>query len=222
MDCIFGGMMKPYKIACLSLLILSLIAACGPVGLNEKDCRSAHIRFLEEQMRSFADAEHSPLTDKDRERFQFINYYPYNESYCVQARWIRTPDEQPFEMPTTTDRLPMYVKYGEVHFELNGDSLVLAAYQDIEYSQDPEHANYLFIPFNDLTNGVSSYGGGRYMDFEIPEGETAVLNFNNSYHPYCAYDHRYSCPIPPEENLLDVTIAAGVRSGINGEEGEPH
>jgi uncharacterized protein (DUF1684 family) len=72
-----------------------------------------------------------------------------------------------------------------------------------------EYKKYLFIPFRDLTSGKESYGGGRYIDTEIPAGETLILDFNRAYNPYCAYSHRYSCPIPPEENTLKVEIRAG-------------
>lgn len=80
----------------------------------------------------------------------------------------------------------------------------------------------LFLPFNDLTNGVTTYGGGRYMDVEAPaEDGSVTLDLNLTYHPYCAYNYKYSCPIPPQENMLDVAIEAGVMMGINGERWSP-
>ena len=77
-----------------------------------------------------------------------------------------------------------------------------------------DYANYLFLPFNDNTNGKTSYGGGRFIDLEIPEAgsKTIVIDFNKSYNPYCAYNHKYSCPIPPSENNLNVEISAGVKA----------
>ena len=55
-----------------------------------------------------------------------------------------------------------------------------------------------------------TYGGGRYIDLTIPQGDIMVLDFNQSYHPYCAYTDGYNCPIPPAENRLDVAIEAGI------------
>ncbi len=72
--------------------------------------------------------------------------------------------------------------------------------------------NYLFLPFTDLTNGNGTYGGGRYIDLEIPKGDTMVIDFNKSYNPYCAYNGKYSCPIPPKENDLNIAIKAGVKN----------
>ena len=72
----------------------------------------------------------------------------------------------------------------------------------------------MFLPFTDETSGRESYGGGRYMDvFEsnIQKDETIVLNFNNTYNPYCAYNEEYSCPLTPKKNHLAIAIKAGVK-----------
>ena len=115
-------------------------------------------------------------------------------------------------MPTTTDRMPIYVKYGEAYFELEGQSFKLNIYQNQELITKAEYVDYLFIPFTDATNGETSYGGGRYLDLRIPTGKTITLNFNKSYNPYCAYNGKYSCPIPPSENDISVAILAGVKA----------
>ena len=63
------------------------------------------------------------------------------------------------------------------------------------------------------TSGKESYGGGRYVDCEIPEeGDVVLVDFNKAYNPYCAYNPRYSCVIPPEENRLEVRIEAGEKT----------
>lgn len=188
------------------------------VAQEQSVCESIHLEFLNEQHEQFADEEESPLTSDGRKDFKTINYYPYDASYCVEAQWVLTPGQEPFEMPTSTDRLPVYVKYGEVHFKIEEQALVLSVYQSLALIEEEGYEDYLFIPYNDLSNGVTSYGGGRYMDMRIPDSETIQLDLNSSYHPYCAYNHLYSCPIPPEENMLDVSIEAGVMMGINGRE----
>ncbi|MFV9484298.1 DUF1684 domain-containing protein, partial [Christiangramia sp. ASW11-125] len=71
--------------------------------------------------------------------------------------------------------------------------------------------DYLFLPFTDETNGISTYDGGRYLDFSIPEEKRVTIDFNRAYNPYCAYSGRYSCPIPPKENHLETAIPAGVK-----------
>ena len=73
------------------------------------------------------------------------------------------------------------------------------------------YKDYLFLPFTDPTNGVTTYGGGRYLDLMIPATKVVQLDFNKAYNPYCAYSGNYSCPIPPEENHLEIEIKAGVK-----------
>ena len=197
------------------ILTLLLCVACSQAQ-ESTSCEQVHMEYVEEQNKVFADPEESPLPEKAQKGFKYVNYFPFDPDYCVEAHLELTPGEEPFEMPTSTDRLPVYVKYGELHFKIKGENLKLAVYQSLSLMETEGYEDYLFVPFNDLTNGDTSYGGGRFLDFRIPEGETMQLDLNNTYHPLCAYDHRYSCPIPPDENMLDVAIEAGVKLGVNG------
>lgn len=169
------------------------------------------MNYQNEANEEFADPETSILTLADLKEFKALAFYPVDLKYSVEATFVRTPDEKPFLMPTSTDRLPEYVKYGEAHFELEGKQLKLSLFQSVPVMIDPEYTDYLFLPFTDLTSGVGSYGGGRFLDARIPEGGTMIINFNKAYNPYCAYNSGYSCPIPPRENDLTVHIEAGVK-----------
>lgn len=168
-------------------------------------------RFQKTLNKEFADKATSPLPADALKKFKGLDMYPVNERFIIEATLVETPNEEPFKMLTTTDRKPTYRKYGELHFSLNGKDLQLSVYQDLALIAKEEFKKHLFIPFTDLTSGVSTYGGGRYIDMEIPEGDTVVLNFNLAYNPYCVYNPKYSCPIPPEENFLNTEIHAGVK-----------
>jgi len=114
-----------------------------------------------------------------------------------------------FKMPTSTERTPIYRRYGFVYFEIAGQKCTLTVYQNMELIKKEGFKDYLFIPFKDATSGKESYGGGRYLDLRIPSSTAIVLDFNTCYNPYCAYSMRYSCPIPPAENTLNINIEAG-------------
>lgn len=172
--------------------------------------RSA-IEFQAELNRDYSDTLNSPLTREDRLKFKGHEFYPVDMKYCVEAKFIRTPKEKTFGMKTTTERLPAYVKYGEIHFKLNNKQCKLNVYQNIELVKKPGYEDYLFLPFKDLTSGLETYGGGRYIDMRIPKGNRLVVDFNKSYNPYCAYNHAYSCPVPPAENFLEVEVKAGIK-----------
>jgi len=164
-----------------------------------------------EENKKFATAETTILTEKDFKTFKELEFYPIDLKYRVEAKFVRTPDEKPFLMTTSTDRLPEYVKYAEAHFTIDGVNLKLNLYKNTTPYDAPELKDYLFLPYTDWTSGDGSYGGGKFLDAYIPEGDIIVLDFNKAYNPYCAYNSRYSCPIPPKENDLGVRIEAGVK-----------
>lgn len=161
--------------------------------------------------KEFGTVETTILTEADFAVFEGLQFYPIDLKFRVNAQFIRTPNEEPFLMPTTTERLPEYVKYGEAHFVIDGKELQLNLYQSTTPYDEPGYEDYLFLPFTDLTSGDGSYGGGRFLDARIPKGDTIVLDFNKAYNPYCAYNKVYSCPIPPKENDLLIRIEAGVK-----------
>lgn len=169
------------------------------------------VLFQKEINKEFADPNSSPLKKKDLASFKKLDFFPIDTSFSVIAEFRRTPNEQPFLMPTTTERMSQEVLFGVVSFELNGQEFELNVYQNLQLRETEEFRDYLFLPFSDLTNGQETYGGGRYLDLTIPQGDSIVLNFNKAYNPYCAYNEKYSCPIVPKENNLDYAIKAGVK-----------
>jgi len=170
------------------------------------------VYFQKELNKQYADSTQSPLKKLDLATFTALDFFPISEVYFVQAKFIRTDKEKPFEMKTTTTRKPLYVKYGELHFTIADEKCKLNIYQNVEFSKIEEYKNSLFLPFTDYTSGVESYGGGRYIDLQIQEGVNWVIDFNQAYNPYCAYNEKYSCPIVPNENDLKVKITAGVKT----------
>ena len=172
---------------------------------------SAVEKFQNELNAEYADAKTSPLLADDLKVFNSLDFYPANEKFFVVAKFIRTENELPFEMKTSTDRKPVYVKYGEAHFNIDGQFFKLNIYRNIELSKKEQYKDYLFLPFSDLTCGSESYIGGKYIDLKIPQGNTIVIDFNTSYNPYCAYSPKYSCPKVPLENDLKIEIRAGVK-----------
>ena len=157
----------------------------------------------------FAKAESSPMTEEQLKTFVKLNYFFPDPKYKVKGVFVKDTATIMFEMQTSTDRLPTYSTYGKIHFIIDSVEYVLSAYQNVELVKRAGYENYLFIPFRDLTCGEESYGGGRYLDFRLTNPDSVYLDFNLAYNPLCAYNHKYSCPIPPYENHLNVKIAAG-------------
>lgn len=189
--------------------VLFLSAFCG--FAQEKYDEVKVQVFQNELTAEFADSLKSPLTPEDRKNFHGLDFYTPDAKYFVNAKFTRSKKEKPFAMKTSTSRTPMYVKYGELAFSLEGKEFKLNVYQNIELVEKKEYVDYLFLPFSDLSCGKESYIGGRYIDLKIPKGDSVALDFNQAYNPYCAYNHKYSCPIVPLENDLDIEIRAGVK-----------
>jgi len=192
------------------LLICLVFIACSSENKSYIDTIQKE-RY--EKNLQFSNPQESILPKTDIANFKGLDYFQIDEKYKIVAQFERTEGMPIFEMQTTTDRKPLYTTYGKAHFTLNGQEHTLHIYQNQKLMTTVEYADYLFIPFNDLTNGKTSYGGGRYLDLSIPEegATTIILDFNRVYNPYCAYNSKYSCPIPPQENNLKIAIEAGVK-----------
>lgn len=148
------------------------------------------------------------LNQEEIDHFEGLAYFEVDSTYRMTAAFTKNKGKR-FKMPTSTEREPIYRRYGFVDFLVDGKSQRLTVYQNIALKKQKEYKKHLFIPFRDATSGIESYGGGRYLDVQIPSGKTLIVDFNQVYNPYCVYSHRYSCPIPPEENTLTVPIRAG-------------
>ncbi|MBR9914277.1 MAG: DUF1684 domain-containing protein [Algicola sp.] len=197
--------MKTYPL--LLLLFISTLSCA-----QDKRPIRGETEFQREINAEYKDASTSPLKDKDRKKFKGLDFFKFDSTYVVQATFERTPNEDVFKMKTTTSRLPEYKKYGVITFTLKDKDFSLNIYQNQGLITKEGYEDYLFLPFLDNTNGDESYGGGRYIDMRIPEGYVIEIDFNKAYNPYCAYNERYSCPIVPRENYLDLEVRAGVKA----------
>jgi len=168
-----------------------------------------------EQNTQFRTKGKSPLTEADRKHFKGLEFFKINLNYRVKAVFIRTPNEEAFAVGTSSGKTKFLIKYGELNFSIKGENLTLAVYQSQRLLTNPIYKDYLFLPFNDLTNGDTTYGGGRFIDLTIPSGNTIVIDFNMAYNPYCAYSDGWNCTIPPVENNLEIEIPVGVKKYKN-------
>jgi len=155
-------------------------------------------------------SESTPLKPEQQKNFKGLKYFPPNISFLLEANLVKEAEQKTVVLKTSTERAPEYIQYGYVTFVLNDKEQRLIAYQSKKLVDVKSDENYLFIPFRDGTTGEDSYPGGRYVDCIIPvEGNTVLLDFNKAYNPYCAYNPRFSCVIPPEKNRLLIKIEAG-------------
>ncbi len=167
--------------------------------------------FREARDGEFRSKDTTPLTDLDFGNFAGLAYFEIDPKYSVEARLERNPGTETFLMTTSAGLTRKYLKFGTLKFEIDGAPYSLTVFRS--ESQPKEYAGLLFLPFRDLTNGKETYGAGRYLDLRVPEGDSVRLDFNLAYNPSCAYgSDRYSCPLPPRENFLQIKIFAGEKN----------
>ena len=144
---------------------------------------------------------HSPIPESDRESFDGLKYFPYNDDLCFALDIDTFLWKSETMIPTNAGEEAAYVRYGRIRFPVNGVEQTLTIFQS---------EGGLFMPFIDLTCEGDSYGGGRYLEPDI-DGATGkcLVDFNLAYNPFCAYSDEWSCPVPPPENRLSVRIEAG-------------
>lgn len=161
--------------------------------------------------RAWRNPEITVLMEEDFKNFKGLEYFPVDTMYRVRAKFTKLENTSVVRLKTTGTRLPQYRPYGTLTFTLHGKENVLTLYQYADPSR-PELKYHLLLAFQDATNGEQTYIGGRYLDYDVREiGDEVIIDFNRAYNPYCAYNYKYSCVIPPAENRLDIPIEAGAK-----------
>ncbi|OLZ42382.1 hypothetical protein A6E15_16025 [Natrinema saccharevitans] len=165
----------------------------------------------------FADHPQSPIPPEERDDFAGLDYFEPDPDYRVTATATVHDDPEVVLMDTTAGREMRYLRVATLEFELDreDEDLEDGTFELAAYQQESPDAQPLFVPFRDKTTGQQSYDGGRYMELEpdrdLADGDEIVVDFNLAYSPFCAYSDTFDCPLPPEENWLEVAIPAGER-----------
>lgn len=193
-----------------------LIFSCSNNNTNNTENEYVENLLSERKQKDIdlIDTTKSRFNEEERAHFaeKGLQYFNPDIAYNVDAIITVDTSYPPFKMPTTTDRQPNYRIYGFLDFTLKDTICRLVAYQNIDYKDHPEHGGSLFIPFKDNTNEFTTYGGGRYIDVKIPGAPDFKLDFNSAYNPYCAYADRWSCPLVPLNNTLELSVFAGEKA----------
>jgi uncharacterized protein (DUF1684 family) len=164
--------------------------------------------FRAEKDALFRTHPQSPIPSAERSGFTGLKYWPYDPEARVLAQFTEAVDAAARHRGEIE-----FVRIGSLEFQLKGAQLQLGAYWIEGY------AGGLFVPFRDATCGHETYGGGRYLLDTIKSADlgsdaeqgTLVLDFNYAYHPSCAYDPRWVCPLAPPENQLALHVRTGER-----------
>jgi uncharacterized protein (DUF1684 family) len=161
---------------------------------------SALDEFHKDKDDFFKSDPQSPLSAEQKRAFAGLIYYPENASLRLELQLEKAPAPEPVILQTSTGEVREYIHIGQVRFMVDGEQAVLQVYTD-DYGY--------FLPFVDGTAPHETYGAGRYLEPHELDNGALQVDFNLAYNPYCAYNERWSCPLPPKENRLIVRIEAG-------------
>jgi uncharacterized protein len=179
-----------------------VMAGCGSAPLPYPDQIAAWHAEKDRFMRESSD---SPVPADKRAAFPPLSYFPIDPAYRVPAVLHPAQSGAPIDMLTSTGQHRKMRRVGTLGFMLNGQQLSLGAFIE----EGETDLRRLFVPFGDLTNGVETYNGGRYLELDRTATNVYDLDFNRAFHPFCLYNSSYDCPYPPPESRLKLPVRAG-------------
>lgn len=158
----------------------------------------------------FATHPQSPVPAEQRSGFSGSPFFDYDPRWRVTAE-VAPVEEDLVLIDHSDDGSTRFARFGTARTTVDDQAVALDLYWLHSYGGG------LFLPFRDDTSGAATYGGGRYLldtakgaDLGSQDG-ALVLDFNFSYHPSCVWDNRWSCPLAPPGNRLNVAVEAGER-----------
>jgi uncharacterized protein len=170
--------------------------------------------FREHKDDYFSHGDHSPLPEEDLEGFSGLDYFEENPALLFELEIDEDApgSNQVITLDTSDGDKMDFLRAGLITFAVGDHEVSLTVMKDLDRGR-------YFLPFTDRTSGTVTYEGGRYLDPQRDRSGTLRVDFNYAYNPYCAYSEGWSCPLPPEENALDVAIEAGEKNYLPGATG---
>ncbi len=203
--------MKHGLVLCLLIAGIAL-AGCSKTSKNTSvvSKEDAVLRERREKDLGFKSDPNSPVPKEDRASFQGLSYFSINPGLRFNLKLNRYPAPGHLRMATNTGEVRSFLRYGYFEFQVDGKLCRLQVYRDEDPGLSGEPT--LFIPFKDATTGKETYAAGRYIELKENTSGFYDLDFNRAFNPWCAYGKGFSCPVPPSENTLPVSIRAGEKA----------
>ena len=189
------------------LTVLSVICVTTGCAPAHESCTDSLDSFRADNESLFLPSAPSPFSEEFRLKFAGLSYFEADESYCVDATFEQIVDAKTVDYPAFNDKTIPFRLYGTFEFEIEGEPMSLVAHQRMDLPEAKRQ--WLLIMFRDLTNGDETYGGGRYIQVDVPTDSKTKIDFNRATNPYCAYEAQLTCPVPPLQNWLKVRISVG-------------
>ncbi|KAB2845707.1 MAG: DUF1684 domain-containing protein [Melioribacteraceae bacterium] len=183
-----------------------LIFSCGKNYTPEE---KEYIAKIEQQRIEdnewYKNDPNSPFNKKGKVEFHDLKYYDVDPSFVFKSKLYEYEQKDTVTIYGTKGEPRETVRFGYVQINKDGKDYKIHVYES------GEEQKYYSIWFTDKTTNETTYGVGRYLNFERQNDPEHIytIDFNLAYNPYCAYTSNYSCAIPTKEDYIDLAIEAG-------------
>ena len=190
-----------------------LISGCNENESNNPEMQAYTAELIKERKEknySLQFDQTSPFNVDTSVTFNPLNYYEPNPDFIFKSRLFIYEIQDTVDILGTKGETRPSIVIGYLGLNYKDKIHKINVYKS--YSRSGEE--YYSIWFTDRTTGTETYGVGRYIDFELNDDPVYVytIDFNRAYNPYCAYSALYTCPIPREEDHIDLEIEAGEKN----------
>ena len=202
--------------------IAEIYAAWRHESEAEPEGATQRLRLARDHL--FRSHPQSPLRPDHRARFGGLSYFPYDPTFRMTvvvdpvakvpgSAGTAPPAFAPIQLPSSGSEPFSFHRIGSVSLSGPLAGAVLPVFWMEGY------AGGLFLPFRDGTSGAETYGAGRYLLDTVKGADLGgnwergelTLDFNLAYHPSCAYDPKWNCPLAPPESRLALPVRVGER-----------
>ncbi len=130
--------------------------------------------------------------------FKGFKKFDLNADYILEGNFTYYEKEKSEIVKAKVDGQRSINFIGEVNFKFKNKNYTLDIGTDG------------FTMVGDITNGDTTYGGGRYFYLDLPKQNGLIkIDFNKLYNPPCAFSEFTTCLYPPRQNQLPFKILAG-------------
>ncbi len=170
----------------------------GEPTVISKDYLSFYVIFRESYALRIKDSQAATLL-----AFAGVDNYDILSGWRINGRFTRAEAGTTIEIGDVLGHLSPSPVYGTFDFERDGESYSMIGLGD-------EESESIWFLFADRTSGRETYGAGRFLYSDgLPENGRLVVDFNKAYNPPCAFNDYSTCPLPPQQNRLDIAVTAG-------------
>jgi hypothetical protein len=135
-----------------------------------------------------------------RRDFTGCKWFPADSVWRIDAKWIAYPKPKSIAITNILGMTDQEPSPGYAEFSVKGQTVRLEPVLE---------DNELFFMFKDATSSSTTYGAGRFLYAALPKNDRVELDFNEATNPPCAFTAFATCPLPPRQNILTVSIPAG-------------